>query len=186
MSAPQTQELDDLIARLAQCRFGESHALVCDDALAAALLAALHVQQPGQAVVLDFRTSLLSNLRVWENLILPAWYHGHAELQVLEQRVLAALRPFKLDDEGIAALLDGLPAALSATRKQELVLLRTLVLAPRYVLVEPAWLRRVRQTPLGAELWQAIEATSVVLQLGEGAAPDLPVIGGKRPEQGQE
>lgn len=185
MSAP-TQALEGVLAELARCRFGESYALACDDAQAAVLLADLHAQHAGQAVVLDFRTSLLSNLRVWENLILPAWYHGHAELAELERRVVQALRPFKLDDEGVAALLDGLPAALSAARKQELVLLRTLVLAPRYVLVEPAWLRRVRQTPLGAELWQAIEATSVVLQLGEGAAPDLPVLGGKRPEQGQE
>ncbi|KAF0814385.1 hypothetical protein IGB42_01286 [Andreprevotia sp. IGB-42] len=175
MVAAQLDRQHALLAALDECMIGQRYRLPGDDAdLIADAIAALHVQKPGQATRLDFTTSLLSNLRVWENLILPAWYHRLAELPELETRVLAALQHLQLSEDAVRTLLDSLPATLAVTRKQELVLVRTLVLAPRYIFADADWCAWVERSPSVTALWQAICEHSILLMPGGEAGLALP------------
>lgn len=73
---------------------------------------------------------LISNLKVWENIVLPARYHDSAPIAELEQPVAGWLRELGLDERAMRELLRRLPEQLHAGE-------RAIVSAVRALLMEP-------------------------------------------------
>jgi len=130
-----------------------------------------------RVAVLDGPACLVNNLRVWENLILPAWYHDGGALSDWEVPLAAWLGKSGLSSQDGARLLGSLPALLSLDDRRFLILLRAAVLRPDIVLVEAdwlAWLRRQEENHPASLLWQAWPCAIVVLAMrspGEEFAP---------------
>src|SRR3989344_1622337 len=57
---------------------------------------------------------LISNLKAWENILLPAWYHRKLDAVAAEPRVLALLREADPDIGDLRALMCKLPDRLTA------------------------------------------------------------------------
>ncbi|WP_035055318.1 hypothetical protein [Andreprevotia chitinilytica] len=155
-------QVEDVLTALPACVAGEVYRLPPEITLVDQLFVELSGEQPGCVALLALADSLLSNLRVWENLILPACYHRHAHTAQLESRVVDALQLLNIEESVRKPLLDSLPSGLDIQRKRELVLARAFIQAPHYVLVEPLWLDWASDLPL----WQALAAQSVVLIVG--------------------
>jgi len=120
----------------------------------------------GRVAVLDAAACLVNNLRVWENLILPAWYHDGGALPDWEAPLSAWLDKSGLPQREGERLLGSLPSLLSLDDRRFLILLRAAVLRPDIVLVEAdwlAWLRRLHEDHPARKLWQAWPCAIVVL-----------------------
>ncbi|WP_432720683.1 hypothetical protein R0381_003018 [Jeongeupia wiesaeckerbachi] len=136
---------------------------------------------PGAVACLQDGGGLVNNLRVWENLILPAWYHESAAMADLELRVAAALDAVAVPEGERLSLMAALPASLSRSQCRVLALVRALVQAPAWLVVEVEWLAWLQ----GAANIHCKEAFGVLTQsrplllLGVGAmlhAEPLPII----------
>ncbi|MBM3114470.1 hypothetical protein [Jeongeupia naejangsanensis] len=135
----------------------------------------------GAVACLQGGGGLVSNLRVWENLILPAWYHESAAMADLEVRIAAVLDVLAVAEEERASLMASLPASLSRSQCRVLALVRALVQAPAWLVVEVEWLEWLQ----GAANIHCKEAFGLLRQdrpmllLGAGAmlhAEPLPTI----------
>ncbi|HSC78829.1 MAG TPA: hypothetical protein VLC08_00620 [Chitinolyticbacter sp.] len=103
------------------------------------LALAAQSQWPGLVASLDGSGGLVNNLRVWENLILPAWYHHAEPLARLEQVLLALFDEIGIDEGEAVKLCQGLPAALAREQKRELALVRAAMLEPCCLVVDGDW-----------------------------------------------
>ncbi|WP_148715630.1 hypothetical protein [Chitinolyticbacter meiyuanensis] len=104
------------------------------------LAAAAQRVWPGLVASLDGTGGLVANLRVWENLILPAWYHHAEPLGLLEAELLQLFDEVGINDDEAAKLCQGLPAALAREHKRELALLRAALLKPYCLIVDGDWI----------------------------------------------
>ncbi|BCL75172.1 hypothetical protein JHS3_09080 [Jeongeupia sp. HS-3] len=145
------------------------------------MVVALQKYLPGQVACLQEGGGFVNNLRVWENLILPAWYHESVSLPVLEIRVAAALNQLGVAREERLSLMAALPASLSRAQRRTLALVRTLVQSPAWLVVEVEWLAWLN----GAadihckEAFAALLRQCPALLLGAGAmqhAESLPLM----------
>ncbi|UXY14321.1 hypothetical protein N8I74_13470 [Chitiniphilus purpureus] len=94
---------------------------------------------PGKVASLDGNGGLVNNLRVWENLILPAWYHHGDSLAGLETALLALFAEVGVDEAQAVGICQGLPAALGREQRQELALLRAALLEPSCLVIDGDW-----------------------------------------------
>lgn len=87
---------------------------------------------------IDTRGGLMSNLKLWENLILPAQYHGRlAEtMDKAEARILEALRVVEKTEEWVRHCLPALPDALSVYDSRLAGLIRAVMQRPRLLVCE--------------------------------------------------
>lgn len=109
-----------------------------------------------RVAVLDAPACMVNNLRVWENLILPAWYHHGGRLVDWEAPLAQKLTQARLDEAESQRLLASLPAMLSQDERRFLVLLRAVVLNPDVLLVDAdwwQWLQRQGQDHPAHRLW---------------------------------
>lgn len=127
----------------------------------------------GQVAVLESNGGLLSNLRVWENLVLPAWYQNIASLAQLEARFVAALNTLGLHDADIENVASALPATLERDRKRMLCVVRAAVLQPGLLLLDQDMFAYLSRSTLPGikQLLGELSARAAVLVIGRGA-PD--------------
>lgn len=83
---------------------------------------------PGRVAVVFPSGGLVSNLKVWENLVLPAEYHGTFEADRIEEKAMEVLRRV-----GYSGSVMELPAHLSLYRKRQVGIARAMLSDPRLI-----------------------------------------------------
>jgi phospholipid/cholesterol/gamma-HCH transport system ATP-binding protein len=84
--------------------------------------------------VMSHDGGLISNLRAWENVLLPVWYHRGADTVQLEQPVTALLNELGLDARAMRELMKQLPERLSATERATVAAARALLMEPEIMI----------------------------------------------------
>lgn len=112
--------------------------------------------------------ALISNLKVWENITLPRWFHGERKKMETEQEVMSWLAELQVDEQDWERFMASPVARLTALERKVAGLLRGLVAAPAVLLLDAdlfieidtsrkeAWMRTlekfVQRTPQSAVL----------------------------------
>lgn len=92
--------------------------------------------QPG-VVIVPHNGGLISNLRVWENIILPVQYHGIEVAGKLEDYVVQLLVQCGLEDEAVVSeLLFKLPDQLSLYEKRLAGFVRAMLMSPELIIYD--------------------------------------------------
>jgi phospholipid/cholesterol/gamma-HCH transport system ATP-binding protein len=73
---------------------------------------------------------LISNLKAWENLILPAWYHGARPPAEVESEVLALFREAGCNEEQVQDLMRKRPDELTKYEKRLVAVIRAILMDP--------------------------------------------------------
>lgn len=73
---------------------------------------------------------LISNLKVWENIVLPVWYHRGTDAAQVETSVVAVFRQFGLGNDSIRGLMQRLPDQLSAVERRWVAAARAMLMEP--------------------------------------------------------
>lgn len=73
---------------------------------------------------------LISNLKVWENLVLPARYHGIATLADLEEQARALFGQLGYDEAQLRGLCDQRPHELSLFEQKMVCFVRAMLMHP--------------------------------------------------------
>lgn len=92
--------------------------------------------QPG-VVVVPHNGGLISNLRVWENIVLPVQYHGIEVAGKLEDNVAQLLVKCGMEDEAaLSDLLLKLPDQLSLYEKRLVGFVRAMLMSPELLIYD--------------------------------------------------
>lgn len=141
-----------------------------------ALAQQIHSLDQGALGILEAKPVFISNLRVWENIVLPSWYHSGAQLSLLDQRLQDFLAPLKFDATTLSNSLAVLPAQLDTAHRRIAALLRALLQQPKYLLIEQEWLAWLQQSrqrnTLLAQLYDAYTGAEYVFVIT--SETDLP------------
>lgn len=78
----------------------------------------------------------VSNLKVWENILLPLWYHGDRQAADREPAVVDLLVRLGLEPGGLPAFLQGLPGGLGRREKRFVGLVRAMMQEPEIIIYE--------------------------------------------------
>lgn len=73
---------------------------------------------------------LISNLKAWENLLLPAWYHRGLTAEQAERPVSELLEQIEADGTGLKRCMGELPGQLSLYERRVVALARAMLLEP--------------------------------------------------------
>lgn len=93
---------------------------------------------PGSVGWVAANGGLISNLKVWENVTLPLWYHaGHAVAET-EQRVAWWLSALGVAEAERRTFMEATPDRLGSSQRKLAGLLRGLVQMPRVLVVDAA------------------------------------------------
>ncbi|WP_273427961.1 hypothetical protein [Chitinibacter tainanensis] len=126
--------------------------------------------------LLEARPVFVSNLRVWENIILPTWYHAGAPLSELDARMQAMLAGLQYDEAALQRALAQLPAQLDTPHRRLAALLRALLQHPQAILLDEAWLAWLAQSrargSLLSQLYDRYTALEYVFVLCNHEAPE--------------
>jgi len=123
---------------------------------------------------------LVSNLKVWENLLLPVMYHRGGEPATFEGQVVDLLRRLGVADDLVPGYLQSLPGALPAQVQRLLGCARAALMDPEIVIYESAFeglQRDVRARLESFAVWfhtQRPGRTSVYLSSDEQSLQRLP------------
>ncbi len=126
--------------------------------------APLDVAPPGSIGWVPESGGLISNLKAWENVTLPLWYHGKrlvAEAEVKAARWLATLG---VEEQAMAPFMASPAGRLSTLERKRAGLLRGLMLAPRVLVVDAALFNGLSQEV------RACWAAALELQAKEGGS----------------
>lgn len=138
------------------------------------LASAAQLKCPGRVAVLDADAVMVSNLRVWENLVLPLWYREGGALEGFEGRLSNLLVATGLSEDRQTILMGLQPAALDRGERRLMVLLRSLLLEPSCVIVEEEFWRdmlgRGEETAHG-RAWRALLAAECMIVAGGCEVP---------------
>jgi len=92
--------------------------------------------QPG-VVIVPHNGGLISNLRAWENIILPVQYHGIEVAGKIEDNVGQLLVQCGLEDENaVSDLLLKLPDQLSLYEKRLIGFVRAMLMSPELIIYD--------------------------------------------------
>ena len=98
---------------------------------------------------------LISNLKVWENVTLPLWYHAHYETSATEQHIRQWLEVLGIEPDAHERFMMAEPYNLEAWQRKLAGLLRALLQMPSVLVVDAALFDDVK--PRWADGWmQAI------------------------------
>ena len=135
----------------------------------------LAAAEPGQIGWVPANGGLVSNLKTWENVTLPLWYHGQRLPAGTEAAIARWLAALGLDSQAWADFMACPPARLSPSERKLAGLLRGLVQAPSLLLVDAALFDGVDQAT--GRCWAAALETFAagaegrgVLVVADGAA----------------
>ncbi|QZA79177.1 hypothetical protein K4H28_07215 [Deefgea tanakiae] len=142
------------------------------DAIIDLLAKAANQIQAGSLGVLETKPVLINNLRAWENLILPRWYHQAGGLSHQEDQLAAVLEG--LDLEKVLLMLGKLPGQLDLGQRRVVALLRAVMQHASTWVVEEEWLDWWRdahgRNQMLAKIYQQIELPASLLILSTNAA----------------
>lgn len=79
---------------------------------------------------------LISNLKIWENVTLPLWYHAQREVIETEQSVTHWLGVLGLEQDAFAEFMAAPPYSIEPWQRKLAGLLRALVQMPRVLVVD--------------------------------------------------
>jgi phospholipid/cholesterol/gamma-HCH transport system ATP-binding protein len=122
----------------------------------------------------------VSNLKVWENILLPVIYHRGGEPASCEARVLEFLRRLGVDESLVPGYLRSLPGALPVQARRLLGCVRAALMDPEIVIYESAFEGLQRDVRVHLEsfaVWfhtQRPGRTSVYLSSDEQSLRGLP------------
>jgi len=88
---------------------------------------------------------LISNLKTWENVTLPLWYHGKRRAADTEGRIAEWLARLGLEGEAAERFMASPSGLLTKLERKRAGLLRGLVLAPQVLVVDAALFDGVAQ-----------------------------------------
>ena len=91
---------------------------------------------PGNIGYVPAEGGLISNLKVWENVTLPLWYHGSRQLMATEESVARWLRELNLSEQDWEKFMASPAARIKPWKRKLAGLLRGLVLAPQLLVVD--------------------------------------------------
>ncbi len=100
---------------------------------------------PGSVGWVPESGGLISNLKVWENVTLPAWYHGKRRVADTEEQAARWLAALGVEEQAGAPFMASPPGRLSTLERKRAGLLRGLLLAPRALVVDGAVFNGVPQ-----------------------------------------
>ena len=129
---------------------------------------------PGQIGWIAAHGGLINNLKIWENITLPLWYHAAREPDTVEQRVAHWLQTLGIEPSQWADFMANSPARLSAEQRKVAGLLRGLVQAPSLLVIKAGlWLEVAQpvqdQWSAALEKFVHAEKNRAVLVVAEGA-----------------
>ncbi len=87
---------------------------------------------------------LISNLRIWENVTLPLWYHNGYEAVETEHRVVRWLGMLGLERDSFEKFMAAQPYSVEIWQRKMAGLLRALLQNPPVLVVDAALFRNVR------------------------------------------
>lgn len=79
---------------------------------------------------------LISNLKAWENLLLPAWYHRGLSAPQAERQVVALFRQLGLTEAELQRQMGQLPDQLTTYEKRAVALVRAMLMEPDVLLYD--------------------------------------------------
>ena len=136
---------------------------------------ALEDHPPGSIGWVPEGGGLISNLKAWENVTLPLWYHGKRRVAEAEAKTARLLAALGVEEDAMAAYMASPAGRLSTLERKRAGLLRGLLLAPRLLVVDASLFNGVPQDTRacwGAVLEaQAREGGCVLVVALEGDAP---------------
>lgn len=100
--------------------------------------AALDVLPRGSIGWVPENGGLISNLKTWENVTLPLWYHGKRRAAQAEEKIAQWLAVLGLEGEAMGRFMASPAGSLTALERKRAGLVRGLVLAPRVLVVDGA------------------------------------------------
>jgi len=97
---------------------------------------ALGSSRPGRVGWVAGNGGLISNLKIWENVTLPLWFHAERQIEETEQGVVLWLNRLGLEQDACAEFMAAPPSALEPWQRKLAGLLRALVQMPRVLVVD--------------------------------------------------
>lgn len=145
------------------------------------LAAAANQIEPGSLGILEAKPVLISNLRAWENLILPRWYHHAGALQEHDAILKDLLQALGVGEEKLVLMLSKLPGQLDLAQRRVVAFLRVVMQhAPVWVIEEEWlewWLDARGRNPLLAKIMQnSVLPTSLLVISIRSAQADYQVV----------
>ena len=96
----------------------------------------LSASRPGLVGFVAANGGLISNLKIWENVTLPLWYHSRHEVTETEQRVMHWLGVLEFEPDACAGFMAALPYSIEPWQRKSAGLLRALVQMPQVLVVD--------------------------------------------------
>lgn len=134
----------------------------------------LERSQPGRIGWVAAGGGLISNLKTWENVTLPLWYHGHAHRAEVDASIARWLSALGKDSAAWEDFMARPPALLKPLERKLAGLLRGLVQAPLLLVVDADLFAGLDRATLDA--WTAAldtfvqeDPTRAVLAVSDGA-----------------
>lgn len=98
----------------------------------------LDASRPGRIGWVAGQGGLISNLKIWENVTLPLWYHTRRETLETERSIAYWLEVLGIAPEAFAEFMAAPPFSLAPWQRKLAGLLRALVQMPRVLVVDAA------------------------------------------------
>ncbi|MDD5328666.1 MAG: hypothetical protein PHX38_01570 [Sulfuricella sp.] len=136
----------------------------------------LEQSEPGRIGWIPAHGGLISNLKTWENVTLPLWFHGKRLPSGTDAALARWLTALGLDNQAWADFMARPPAQLKPLERKLAGLLRGLVQAPSLLVVDAGLFDGVDETTVRSwtaaleEFARSGEARAV-LAVSHGAAP---------------
>ena len=145
------------------------------DAVINCLAKMTNAVEPGGLGILEAKPVLINNLRAWENLILPRWYHHAGTLTEYEQHLAELLQAMELDIDKVLLMMCKLPAQLDLAQRRVVALLRVAMQRASIWIIEEDWLDwwsdgRGRN-PLLAKMYPHIVLPATMVVISMRSAP---------------
>jgi len=79
---------------------------------------------------------VISNLKVWENIALPLWFHNGIKPAAIEERVIKFYKNFYMDVSFLSDYMGRLPGTLPAFDKRLICLIRSFLMEPEIIVYD--------------------------------------------------